>query len=184
MKKLLCVIMTIVLCVSLAGCGIGKTTLNEDNYESYLGVYANPKTEYESQFKVFLGIYNGKNYADYYEQYNAIKLDCNVKGLSTNHVYNEVKVNVHYYGELPLNEIDSIGEYYGKNIIKPYTFKEIDKKLTIDETITVVCDTAGNSIPNDEVPIVIETPEHTFVSPEALDDISVDITFEGSVKKA
>lgn len=184
MKKTLCVLLSIILCVSLAGCSLGKTTLNEDNYKSYLDVKAGVTTKYESQFKVYMGTFAGMPYSDSYEEYKAIQLNVNVEGLSKNHIYNEVKVNIHYYGELPLNEIDTIAQYSGTNIIRPYTFKESDKKLSIDETITINCDTSGNAIYNDELPIVIETPENTFVSPELLDGITVDITFEGSVKEA
>lgn len=160
--------------------GCSTKELNSTNYSDYLDVQA---LNYASdQYRVHLGIYDGSNYSWSEDQYNSIELSVTPKGLSNNYDYDNVEIEVHFYGDIPLYEIDQNGIYYGKNVIKRPTFKK-SGSYKLDKTIKVKCDISGNLKSNEESHHKINLGKGKYVKKDSLKKINKDIKVTGKIKK-
>ena len=88
-KKILSIILMLAMCFSLCACGNKDIELTKDNYSDYLEISAKSVTESNSDIaKLYLpggGISSCSN---------VFYLKCDVKGVSQNYNYNDVKVTV------------------------------------------------------------------------------------------
>ena len=161
-----------------------KITLTNDNYEQYLKVISSVNKD--SKYTVYLGInyFNNSNQVSTEEEYKKVTMSGSAKGLSSNYIYEDVEITIHFYGTLPLRELKSKGVYNSKYATIPPTFGETGESVTIDKTITIKCDSSGNVISNSENSYTEETKENTYFSGTDIENnIKKDITVKGKIRE-
>ena len=89
-------------------------TLTQDNYSSYLQI--SPIVTPSGQFTVRLDTnYNtGMMYNSTENQYSKVQMSVNSKGLSDNFIYEDVEIEVHFQGDIPLQKKEDVS--YSTNI--------------------------------------------------------------------
>ena len=191
-KNLKIIIPVVVAIVILAIVGIvvllnaNKTiTLTNDNYEQYLNIASSVSTPLNSQYQVYLGInyFTNSTQVSTAPEYKSVLMSCSAKGLSSNYIYEDVEITVHFYGTLPLRELKSKGVYNSKYAIVEPTFEETGESVTIDKTITIKCDSSGNVIANNENSYTENAKEDNYFSSKDIENIKKDITVKGKIRE-
>ena len=186
------IIPVVIAIVVLAVVGIvvlntNKTiTLTNDNYEQYLKITSSVNAPFDSQYKVYLGInyLNNSNQVSTEEEYKSVLMSGGARGLSSNYIYEDVEITIHFYGTLPLRKLKTAGSYNStKAVVRP-TFEETGESITIDKTITIKCDSSGNTISNSENSYTEKTKDNTYFSGEDIkNNIKKDITVKGKIRE-
>ena len=163
-----------------------KITLTNENYEQYLSVTTSVYKPFDSKYTVYLGIdrNTNSNKVSTAEEYKKITMSGSAKGASSNYIYEDVEITIHFYGTLPLRELKTEGVYNSYYAVVEPTFEENGETVTIDKTITIKCDSAGNAITNSENTYTEEAKEKTYFSGSDIDNnIKKDITVKGKVRE-
>lgn len=140
-KSKIIIIITIVAVVAIVAVVMMLTKgnsieLTSENYKDYLSV--STYIAKASDAKEYLYRDKGELYTTSTEAYNKILISGSVKAKSDNFNYEDVEVQIHYYGDVML---------YNNNweSTKTLSLKPSGEKQHIDKIVTISCDIAGNT---------------------------------------
>lgn len=123
MKKIITLLITLFMCISLCSCGANSISLTLDNYADYLDV--------SGSYTMGGSPHKDKQHGTLYPE---IITNIDVEGVSSNYIYNNVEVLAKISGTY--TEFPSPSEYYRGT------------ETDFDKTFSIKCNKAGNGSDN------------------------------------